>query len=158
VDSADKDSKQILKTALALLARREHSAKELNQKLSAKDYNQEKIEKILVDLTQQNLLSDERFAEVYVRFRKEKGFGPLKIQQELHERGVSAQIIDQYANSQDLYWYENIVQVHHKRFGDEKPDDFQSRVKQTRFLQNRGFSEDHINVIFVSKVEPECCE
>lgn len=151
---SDKESKQILKTALGFLSRREHSTKELNLKLTAKDYNQKKIEIILADLKQQNLLSDERFAEVYVRFRKEKGFGPLKIQQELQQRGVSAQIIEQYANGRDQSWYEDIVRVRNKRFGEKLPEEFQSRVKQIQFLQNRGFNEDHINVVF----EKECCE
>jgi regulatory protein len=131
--------------AVGLLARREHSAYELKQKLAKSDVTEDEVEQVIEQLQQSGLQSDIRFAENYVRYRSQRGQGPLRIKQELNERGVTSEITDDQINQLDIDWYELAHNVRCKRFGEANPDDFNERAKQQRFLQYRGFSHDHIN-------------
>lgn len=130
--------------AMDLLARREHSQFELARKLRMKGFAEDDIPRTLDSLMKKGLLSDQRFAEHYCRVRSQRGFGPLRIEQELHERGVSAELIavtmDEFSN-QD--WKEMAQITWKKKFSGKKPSDYQSWAKQKRFLQYRGFSDEH---------------
>jgi regulatory protein len=68
-----------------LLARREHSAHELRQKLEKREFDRDEIELALEVLQQNNLQSDARFTESYVNHRTNAGLGPIKIAHELLE-------------------------------------------------------------------------
>lgn len=135
------------RTAFNLLARREHSAFELIQKLKLRGYSQIIINTVLNKLQQQKLQSDTRFAENYVHARVNKGYGPLRIQQELQQRGITSELIN---DALGVYnnWQEYVEQVRQKRFGAKLPKDFSKRAKQIRFLQYRGFATEHITLIF----------
>ena len=88
---------QLSAAAIKLLARREHSAFELRQKLLARKRDDEAVtedavDALILELQQQGLQSDARYAETYVRQRSQRGYGPQRIDNELRERGVSASI------------------------------------------------------------------
>src|SRR5690348_15568820 len=51
-------------SAIRLLARREHAAAEIKQKLKFRGYDDQLANEVVDDLTRQRLLSDERFAEM----------------------------------------------------------------------------------------------
>ena len=139
------------KKAMDLLARREHAAAEIQQKLQAyakkKDFGEtDKIAKVINDLQNEGLLSDERFTEMFVRYRKNNGRGPMRIQTELRERGVSEKIQTAWLDFSDPQWREKVVEVRIKRFGNNLPGDYKERARQARFLQSRGFTTDQIKV------------
>ena len=99
---------------------------------------------MLDDLDSEHLLSDERFTEAYVRHRAAAGYGPLRIQRELQQRGVDAALI---ASGLEVYageWPERAAAARHKRFGDHRPEGFRERARQARFLEYRGFTAEHI--------------
>ena len=73
----------IYNKALDIISRREHSEKELENKLLKKFESSELIDLVIERLKTNNLLNDERYAEMYVRIRKRKGFGPKRIGYEL---------------------------------------------------------------------------
>ncbi len=130
--------------AVTYLARREHSAEELRKKLAKAEVTAEEIEQLLVQLAESNLQSDERFAENYVRYRSQRGYGPQRIRQELNERGVSSELINEHLTQIEIDWFELADEARCKRFGEQSPDDFKERAKQQRFLLYRGFSHEHI--------------
>ena len=109
-----------------------------------KGYDSELVKAQIEELGQQGLQSDSRFAENYMRFRREKGFGPVRIQQELQQRGVSPALIEQHINMNDPLWLEYLKNVRDKRFGDSKPQDLKQRSQQIRYLLYRGFSQSQI--------------
>ena len=80
--------------AVSLLSRRDHTVKEINDKLKQKGYGQYASAAVL-KLSEQGYLSDERFARMYVRelinLRK---YGKKRIIQELMRKGVNRDIID----------------------------------------------------------------
>lgn len=75
--------------AMGLLARREHSHLELHRKLADRfPEHVDLLDQVLVGLQQDNLQSDERFAEAFVSSRVRKGQGPHRISMELQQRGL----------------------------------------------------------------------
>jgi len=131
--------------ALRLQARREHSAKELSQILVAKGHELALVESVLQQLQAKNLQSDQRFAEAYSRSRQQRGFGPLRIKQELQFKGVDAELINEVLNNCELPWEKVIEKVRAKRFGAELPNDNLSIAKQMRFLNYRGFPPELVH-------------
>jgi len=130
--------------ALRLLARREHSRRELSQKLSARGWGRAQIRAVLDALVERGYQSDARFAESYVRARVDRGYGPLRIRAELRERGIEEGIVESVLHEYADAWPERLAAVREKRFGGEVPADFHERARQTRFLVQRGFSLEQI--------------
>ena len=138
------DPAALEEAALRLLARREHSAQELRRKLRQRGVAQCAIERMVGSLQQRRLLSDQRFAEAYVRARRDKGFGPLRIRAELRERGVAEELIEAELDPSDPQWRELLRRVRERRFGSAPPGDRREQARQARFLQQRGFAAGEI--------------
>lgn len=134
--------------AVKLLSRREHSAFEIRDKLHKRDFDEADIEQAIVELKQGNWLSDERFAEAYIRMRQNKGFGPLRIAMELNERGVDEAIVTHYLHADDDIWQQVLEQQYLKKYGDRPVADDHDRAKRIRFLQYRGFALDRVYALF----------
>lgn len=130
-----------------LLARREHSVAELVKKLST-DFEHDDIIVVICKLTEKNLQSDQRFAENYLRYRSQRGFGYQKIRQELKERSVAVELINGALTESDIDWFALAADARCKRFGEQEPEDFKQRAKQQRFLQYRGFTHEQITESF----------
>lgn len=94
------------------------------------------------------LVSDERFTEMLVQVRRTRGFGPLRIKQELQEKGVAGELIDQWLDMSGPKWTNDIRWVRQKKFGAKLPKNFAERARQMRFLQYRGFTHDQIQHAF----------
>ena len=146
------DAEKALKTSLRrsamdYLARREHSRTELFDKLLRKYPEQESLLSPVLDhLEQDNLLSDDRFTEAYIRYRRNRGFGPLLIQQELRGKGVSNALLDVHLDSRDPVWRESLLAlVERKSRGVvDLHKDIKARQKLFRFCLSRGFSAEQI--------------
>jgi len=133
---------------LKLLARREHSARELARKLAARGYAADEVAETLAALAAKSLLSDERFCESYVHHRITRGYGPLRIRHELVQRGVDAQLIEQVLDQADVDWRRHLAEVRAGKFGSRMPAGFAEQARQGRFLQQRGFSTEDIRRLF----------
>lgn len=128
--------------AMRLLSRREHSQFELEQKLQFKGYDEEAIDQVLNELKEQGLQSDERFAACYTHSRLERGWGPIRIEYELRNKGVPVEIITKVIYETKDSWAEVAEKVRAKKFGKKQPTSFPEKVKQNKFLSYRGFIMD----------------
>jgi regulatory protein len=133
--------------ALDLLARREHSRLELERKLSTRSYADDVIADTLDALERAGLLDSSRFAESFARSRIARGQGPLRIQRELIERGLSGAMADSALAALDIDWTALARSVRTKKFGASVPRAFAERVRESRFLQYRGFTSDQIRAV-----------
>ena len=144
-------TKTIRLAALNLLARREHSYHELKQKLAAKNWGEADVEATLTALQQEGLQSDKRFGENYVRYRAQKGFGPLKINDELIHKGISNDLIEQCMAGYKSVWPVILKRVINSKISDSSQINLASQVKHRlrleRFLQQRGFNVDLIRQV-----------
>jgi regulatory protein len=143
----DTQAKEIRRKAMDLLARREHSVAELRRKLLDKGYDKTAVDEQLQTLERENLLSDRRFTESYVNYRSKKGFGPLRIKQELKETGISEALSLEYLDDSE-FWRSLAKNVREKRFGATPPRDYKDKARQLRFLQYRGFNNDQLRGLF----------
>lgn len=139
----DAEAEVVREQAIRLLARREHSRRELARKLAQRGHAREAIEAALDALAAENLQSDARFAEAYVRSRLERGQGPLRIEAELGERGVAPALYRPLLEAAEEAWLERCREAHARRF-DGPPQDRRERARQTRFLAGRGFTAAQI--------------
>jgi regulatory protein len=134
--------------AMDLLARREHSRQELQFKLGRRfDVEPEIISRVVDQLAREGLQSNQRLAEAYLRYRSNRGQGPLKIKAELRGKAVENDLIDEAFNAANIDWFAQAVLVLHKRFGESPATDATQQAKRARFLQQRGFSFDQIYAV-----------
>ena len=94
------------KKALDLLNRAEQASFLLRNKLAAKGFESEHINKVLKFLTEQNLLSDERYAAAFLHNRSISHYeGRSRLLQELSSRGISKTVsqkaVDEFFTDND---------------------------------------------------------
>ena len=103
---------------------------------------------MLAGLRSEGLQSDARFAETWVHHRIERGYGPLRIRQELRERGVPADLIDRYLDEKDPDWIARLSELRRRKYGTSTPSSYREQARQSRFLYQRGFSSEQIRRLF----------
>ena len=136
------------RAAMDYLARREHSLFELMQKLSKKypETDGELLLEVLEVLKSENLQSDERFTEAYVRYRKSRGFAYSHIKGDLNSRRVSDRLIFKHLLVDDEDWQQTAGQLVVKKLRNQESLSYGSKLhrKVTRFLESRGFASSEI--------------
>ncbi|WP_420870453.1 regulatory protein RecX [Marichromatium gracile] len=135
---------EIERAALRLLAMREHSRLELSRKLVSRGFEVAALAPVLDRLEAEGALDESRLVERYVAERVEKGFGPLRIQAELNDKGVADTLIEPQLRHLREAWPEHLAALHARRFGDAPPADRASYAKRARFLTRRGFPTDMV--------------
>ena len=138
------DARQaIQQQAVTLLSRREYSARELQRKLETR-HDADLVSEVVEALQGQGLQSDERFTEVWTRQRVMQGYGPIRVQVELRQKGIACELIEQCLQSESIDWFELARSAFERRFGAGKAGDQKEQAKQIRFLQYRGYTGDQI--------------
>jgi regulatory protein len=129
--------------ALRLLARREHSARELQYKLAARGIAQEHAAEVVGELALSGWQSDARYVQALVRSRLAQGFGPLRIEAELEGAGVAESLICATLAEAGADWKALAAAVHARKFG-QVPRSAAEWGKQFRHLAGRGFEAEQI--------------
>ena len=136
------------RAAMDYLARREHSLFELMQKLSKKfpETDGDLLLEVLETLRSENLQSDDRFTESYVRYRKSRGFAYLHIKADLGGRRVSESLVTKHLLVDDEDWQVTADQLVVKKLRHQESPSYGSKLhrKLTRFLESRGFASNQI--------------
>jgi len=155
-----KQQRPILDTALAMLARREHSTLEMRRKLAQKGYGKDEVEQTLAALAEKNYLNDARYAESRARSRAQHSkWGASRIRQELALNGVNAETAATVMEELDenTNWLATAQTLLQRRFQqpltqqDEPADPSlgraeaykayqQEKARRIAFLTRRGFS------------------
>ena len=128
------------------LARREHTNKEIYEKLKNRVEDLNLLREEITKLMDEGLIDNKRFAEQYIYSRSTKGFGPLRIEQELNKRGVDQKISQELLNSKD--WSNFAKLALQKKKGSNILVDGKDILKIKRFLNYRGFNNFHIEEAF----------
>jgi len=136
------------KKAMDFLARREYGQTELIKKLADKGYDRSVAEQAVSKLTDDGLQNDQRFAEAFVQSRINQGKGPVRIRLDLGQRGVGDATIELAIEVSGANWFELARNVRLRKFGGDGPSGFKAKAKQMRFLQYRGFEQDHVQAAF----------
>ncbi|MDD3577181.1 regulatory protein RecX [Halothiobacillus sp.] len=139
------DASQIEKVAVGLLARREHSAFELQRKLSQRGFDPRVIDDVISRLAEQGWQSDARYAEAYVRMRVERGYGRESIRAELGQRGVARALIQAVLDEADIDWLACAQRQIHRHYH-AAPDGHDEKLRRYRHLLSRGFTPEQSRV------------
>lgn len=127
---------------------REHSQRELLDKLALRGYSRIDVEPIIAEFAKQGWQDNQRFAESYARQRMMKGYGPVRIRYELQQRGIDEVDLEQLAELNLGGWLNALLQVYQNKF-DQQPNLNRAEwLKRSRFLQQRGFSHEMIKQMF----------
>jgi regulatory protein len=140
---------KIKDSAFRLLGRRHHSTSELRIKLIKKKYPKEIIQRVLSDLTDNNLLDDEQFAIAYLEERSvKKKIGVNKLKAELFKRGIDRKIIDKVLlNVDSQLSYDQAMELAQRKMMSlrrKELDEKKLKSKIFSFLTSRGFESELI--------------
>ncbi|MDO5288309.1 MAG: recombination regulator RecX [Pseudomonadota bacterium] len=129
--------------ALRYLAAREHSRAELTAKLMRRLQDGESaadVARVLDELTAKGFINEARVAESLLH-RRAPRLGAARVLQELHAKGVPADVLASAAEQLRGTELARAREVWRKKFG-QPPQDAAERARQLRFLAARGFSGD----------------
>jgi regulatory protein len=147
----DNPVKEIKDVCYRLLAGREHSKKQLLQKLIARGFDKDMAMTVINELAQEGWQDDCRYAENYVRSRILKGNGPVLITYELQQNGVDLEVVnlEEIVQATAGNWMTLLEQTYWKKFGqDDSPIDMNKWAKRSRFLMQRGFTGAMLSEFF----------
>ena len=133
---------------MRLLARREHGAHELVNKLAAKGYLEPDIQNALLECQRHGFQSDSRFVDNLCRTRIRQGYGPIRIRHELQNLQVDGALISAALQQEQENWLVYAVEVWKKKYKEPVDLSYTALQKQKQFLLYRGFSTDTITMIF----------
>ena len=126
--------------AYRLLGRREYSIFELDRRIRQKWPDAGGIGELVETLAEEDLVSDERYTEAFVRFRLQRFQGPLKINSALRTKGVSDALISREIKAHSEEWTDLAAQWLERQ--NPGSIDFEQKKKYYRRLVSRGFTHD----------------
>jgi regulatory protein len=140
------DEAALYEYAVVALGRRMRTVAELKRlmrkRVEESDAGEAKVEAVVARLKQQRYLNDTDFAQNYTRLRQEnRSFGKRRVQQDLIQKGVHANIISKTLDAA----YENIneeelARQHLERKRIRKPSNEKETARVMRLLVRAGFS------------------
>ncbi|MFY0700845.1 MAG: regulatory protein RecX [Bermanella sp.] len=140
------DEKGLRHKVIELLARREYSYGELEQKLQPLTEDEAAMYRALDWVVEMGLQSDTRFTEMFIRSKAVSGYGPVRIRMELRQKHIGADLIELgFENIEDeINWSEEVDRLIEKKANALDLSDMKSKNKVMGFLQRRGFNLDQI--------------
>ena len=105
----------IYQKALRLLVRREYSRRELQEKLLAVCPEIGIVLPVIDQLEKNDLISDARFVDSYIRYRGFRGFGPQRLRLELRQKGLLESDIQAGLDKAEIDWIDVANRVVQKR-------------------------------------------
>ncbi len=127
-------------SAFRFLAHRPRSEWEIRRNLQGKEYAPAIIDAVIVRLTELKLCDDWEFSRYWVRQREQfKPRSPFVLSQELRQKGVESEIIDEVLNEVDVEASaRNAAEKRVNRW--QHLDEEEFRNKMSRYLAGRGFA------------------
>lgn len=149
---------RLLDRAIRILAMRDHSEQELRRKLAAPvmskngpealDVTPEELEQVVAWCIENHYLDDNRFVGQFIASRSRKGYGPARIRQELSQKGIARQAVEQAMRECDIDWVSLARAQAQRKYGEPLPSAFTEKVTIQRFLLYRGYLMEDIQEIW----------
>lgn len=139
--------------ALGLLVRREHSRKELLQKLTVRGVPVAEADAAVARMVAAGWQDDGRFAESLVRSRAMSGYGPRRIRAELETHGLAAEAIAAAMDGAEADWTLQARDLVRRRHPQALAGDRAAQRKAAEFLFRRGYTMDQVRT--ATRHDPE---
>ncbi|WP_395680887.1 regulatory protein RecX [Dokdonella sp.] len=147
------DARSVYDKALGLLARREHSARELKTKLALRGHQADEAAPVIEQLKQRQYQSDDRFAMSLARRRAAQGYGPRRIQAELKSHGMTDATVREAVAGVDVDWAAIASAQLRRRHGSVAAADHEERAARAGFLLRRGFDPATVRAVTRAEVD-----
>ncbi len=145
---------QAKEVLLRLLSRREHSVRELEQKLGQRGFDDSIIRVVIDEATARGWQSDARYAELWTRHCLQRGDGINKIKASANAKGISPELLEQSLAAEEPDWTELCFERLCKKFGTEPPATPKDRDRRIRHLLQRGFTYPDIKQALARQSDP----
>ena len=148
--SSNEEKIKALKYAYRILSVRERTFFEMRQKLNKKGFNKKITEDVIKELTEQNLLNDKRFAEMWTKEKIQwHPCGRFLIFKQLTERGAPKEIIEKTLKkllpiSKEIELAKIVLERKKKTLKKESFPYGKLYQKMAMFLKSKGFSGEAI--------------
>ena len=136
-------SRLAFNSAMFSLDMRDHSEREIRQKLMRK-YDEQSVDSAVEKLIDLGLVNDRRYAELLTRelFERKK-YGKNRVRSELYRKGIASDIVnevlDEYENENEPDNVQTIVDIIRKKYYNKLVDE-KSRQKVVAALVRLGYS------------------
>lgn len=134
-------------SGLGLLARREHSSRELKTKLARRGHQKTEVDEAVDRLSGARYQSDERFGVSIARTRIAQGYGPRRIRAELKSHGLVEAAVHAAIDAAEADWTLVAGAILRRRFGAGAPADAAERARRAQFLLRRGFDPATVRAV-----------
>ena len=139
---------QLCAKAEAYCATAEYCIWEVRHKLQQWEATPEQEEKIIAHLQEARFIDEQRYCNAFVHDKLlYQGWGRMKMRAQLQVKHLPSQAIEQALNAIDTEEYNRILnRVMTSKKRTIKSSDPQAREKLIRFLLQRGFTYEEVNV------------
>lgn len=136
-------SRLAFNSAMFSLDMRDHSEREIRQKLSRK-YDENSVDTAVEKLLDLGLVNDRRYAELLTReLFERKRYGKNRVRSELYRKGIASEIVnevlEEYENENEPDNVQTIVDIIEKKYYNKLIDE-KSRQKVVAALVRLGYS------------------
>ena len=100
---------------------------------------------VIEEFARKGYQSDRRFSEVLTGHRARQGYGPLRIQAELRQKGINRDAAEHLSQDDGDA---ALAYAYRRRYGDTAPESATERLTRERYLLRRGFSGQQIRLFF----------
>ena len=129
--------------ALDFLSHRPRTVREIEDKLS-EDYPPDITGRVMDMLFEYKYVDDASYAVEYVRERVNMGYGPLKIEWELRNRGIGQELIDTALEQVSEIHVKSAAAALRAKYRNKPEMDDKERSRAFNFLLRRGFDSDTV--------------
>lgn len=140
---AANDIDGVRRSAFWHLGRRDHSEKELRQKIGRKTDNQQWIDAVINECFEYGYLDDTRFMENFIHTSQNKGFGSARIKRDLLRKGIDANEITNVFETTEHDYIKNAVSLLSGKYK-QRIENQHLKQKAMLFLQAKGHAFDDI--------------
>jgi len=146
--------KKALSMAYRYLSFKDRTELELVNYLDKKGFSEAIISEVIEKLKHYNYLNDEKYMKNFHQYQsKSKGYGPLRIQYNLQQKGINKNTYQEFENEQDSDYYSMALKQGHKKLKDKR--DLDSLRKLYSFLLRRGYPFDIVSKVINTLKEEE---
>jgi regulatory protein len=151
----ENDFRRARERALYLLEYRDHSYKELNDKLM-RNYSDEICEAVMEKMCQLGLIDDEKYAEkLAAKLVEVKKYGKYRARFEMHKKGIDRELIDELLEQYEEETEERLEALVERKYSRYLVDR-KGVTKVTNALARLGYSYSDIKAVlenFMDEVE-----
>jgi len=119
--------------------RRDHSVREIEQYIYKKTQDESEKKELFAYLNKLGFVDDKRFAENWVRQRRNKGMSTFVVRGELYKKGINSEIIDEVVDNEDEL---DSLLILVEKIKDRAA--YKDKQKLMKYLASKGYRYDDI--------------